>query len=279
MLEVTEIPYYNVLMIYLSTAGSFIGVIITIILLTNIAYNVYKLRTTKATHVRRRSSTTNKPSNSKATVYTLSALFFSWSMLSCIAYAFIRNNVITRVNINNYTENQCIVGFLMGYTFGVGSRIFFYFVFIHRIKTVFGGSAYDYHPCIYRTGYIWCCTIFTFIITLRYYLLSNEWNDFYIEYNQETEILFCSAPLGENSSQIVVTTIYFVQIAEFFTNIILLSLFIKGLYALRSKILEARFKSMRNVIQMCQTPTPGIRINPQYSYNKTLFNIHSDRKW
>ena len=149
-MEIQSVSLINGIVLYLSGIGGLLGTLICIGILINIFITIHSQNTKshKNIHDKQKKS---KPTNK--TVYILFIILLCLSIISNAGHTFLRVNIITRIDVTTFILTQCILGHITAFGFGVASRIFLYIIFLYRIQIVFKGSAYDYHPLLYRIGY------------------------------------------------------------------------------------------------------------------------------
>ena len=229
-LATEALPIQNVIIVYLSSIGGLAGIIICMVLLINVSIHICKTNNLK-----------------QRITYILVILLFISSIVSCIGYAFLRSNIIINFKSDYISNNHCVMGYFVSFIFWLISRVFLYTIFLYRIQNVFRESAYDYHPCVYKFGYPWFC-LYTFTVSAF-----NIWSAIFsnarksiLGYNEDTNTIFCWYSFQDQTA--LKYLLYLGTVTELLTNIVLLYLFIKGLYSLRNSILDSKHKSSTNIL-------------------------------
>eukprot|EP01084_Bolivina_argentea_P250098 418899_1 len=129
------------LVLYSSVAGAVFGFFISSILLTNVILFYLKM-------CRQSNNKQSKQKRIKQQSYLLVIIYLSSNCLACASYAFIRTNVISQINLNQWTTYQCSIGYILAYSSYYISVAMLYIIFIWKIKISFNGSVSEYNNYI-----------------------------------------------------------------------------------------------------------------------------------
>ena len=180
-------------------------------------------------------------------ILTISYLFTSF--LTVLMYAFVRSNIITRINHNSFNLLQCQFGYILSISLFNFSKIFMYLLFIFRIQIIFNDTEYQYKPYYYKILYVANGLHITIIHIVLLILIINNINEEnmdkydtkWILYKSNDNLIFCSLDfnhniLSKNIGMIILLTLS--TISELFISVSLLVMFIKGLRELNMSLLQ-----------------------------------------
>eukprot|EP01083_Nonionella_stella_P199952 732816_1 len=100
MLPVNHESHLFVIHMYSSTFAAVVAFIISVILLSNVAYVYHKIQ---------------KKESHKKTPYLLLLVYLIFVTIGSFSYSFVRTNVFTRISVTKFTTYQCVVGFTLSY--------------------------------------------------------------------------------------------------------------------------------------------------------------------
>ena len=231
--------------------GSIITVIICTFLLLHLVYNV-RLTSKIKIAINNISATKSRSSlwsNRMIMAYLLTAI------LTCSIYGFIRTNVFTFyiVNVKKFTKWQCSIGYFSGFTMVAINRICLYFLYIHRIKSVFENSSYAYSAKTFKK-LKWSIFITYFLIACAaiWIFTQNTEFDLYTYKLYRIECIWCGHHSDTENNPLYVQYILIawyviIILGEIFINMTFLYMFSYGLYGLQASIM-VNHKSLRNAL-------------------------------
>ena len=119
MLPVTEETDTFTTIIYTSTSGAILAFVISFSLFINVILKYGTITKSRS-----------KNSSSSKVMYLMVLIYFSFISLSSLSYAFVRTNVFTHIENEQFTKYQCSIGFLTSYLFYYLCISLLYIIFI-----------------------------------------------------------------------------------------------------------------------------------------------------
>ena len=138
--------------------------------------------------------------------YLMVIIYLILTLLSSSTYALVRTNSLTRIKNDQFTDIQCGIGFIVSYLLYHSSVALLYGIFIWRIKTTLKSSAYE-------------------LTIAKWGLISYQ------------GVSFCGNFVINLTGIALISFIYHVVM-----NVILLSMFVKGLWSINRLFISRSFK-------------------------------------
>ena len=255
---------FDIITFYVSAISSFIGMILSIIFLLITGYNFIVVFWLK-----------KKQNTEDVLSYEMLLLLQTTTFFSCLSYSMLRSNIITNIDVDQFTLFQCTFGFLMTVFFYLISRTLFYIILIHRIKFSFKDTLYRYNEKIYRFYYLTVILLYLYAVCMRLYAAFKV-DYIAIYYNTKHNIAYCTPGNHGNVQFFPLARVsgFLIGFIEFILGLGLLFLFAKRLYLIRNVLVRQYLKTDSNSSkQTKKMTTVQLKIKDLFQENDDEINM------
>ena len=164
--------------------------------------------------------------------YILVMIYLTTTFIQSVIFSSLATNIITSRNLN-FSHIRCLSGF-MGTVICLGiNMLLLSIIFLHRVYVIFNNSAFEYATCTYRVLFALILTIPTICITITCISIVSISASFIVYYDEDSKLAWCTG--NENILRRIASMS--VALWQTVSNLVLLSLFVKGLWRLNKQLM------------------------------------------